>query len=290
MRFRDGLGFGIVDSHQHFTDVVRFQYYWMKAVPEVLHRSFGPQAVREEMEKAGVACSVAVQAHPSEAESLYLVELSRGFPFVRGVVASIDLTDPSIEKALKGYGKLPAVRAVRHQQAEDQEAQWFLRPEVMRGFAAVEKSGLCYDFLCRAHQLHTAAKVARSFPGLKIVLEHAGKPAVKSGQFAAWAAAFDPLEAAPNVCCKLSELITQADWSSWSRADVEPYVSHAVRVLGYERVMWGSGWPICLLACSYGETLTTTLESLLDATSGELRLLFRENAIRWYGLDAEERP
>jgi L-fuconolactonase len=288
MSFRDGLSFGIVDSHQHFIDVERFEYYWMKGVPDALKRSFGPEGVRKEMARAGVSCSVAVQAHPSQAESFYLVELGTRFPFVRGVVASIDLTDPLIEETLRGYGKERAIRAVRHQRAEDEDAQWFLRPDVLRGFEAVEKSGLCYDFLCRAHQLHAVAKVAARFPRLKIVLEHAGKPPVKSRAIDEWASALDPLQSTPNVCCKLSELITQADWSSWTVADVQPYISHAVRVLGYERVMWGSGWPICLLASSYEQTIAATLASLPEATNRELRLLFRENAVRWYGLNVLE--
>ena len=111
---------------------------------------------------------------------------------------------------------------------------------------------------------------------------------MKSRAIAEWAAAMDRLQPLPNVCCKLSELITQADWSSWTLPDVQPFISHAVRALGYQRVMWGSGWPICLLASSYEQTITVTRESLPDATDSELRLLFRENAVGWYGLELEE--
>ena len=219
------------------------------------------------------------------AESLHLVELSESFSFIRGVVASIDLTDPDLEGTLRRYRAIPAIRAVRHQQAEDEGAQWFLRPEVLRGFEAVEKSGLGYDFLCRSHQLSTVPVVARSFPDLKIVLEHAGKPPIDSGGFFDWAAALEPLHATPNVCCKLSELITQADWSSWTPADLRSYTDHIVKVFGYQRMMWGSGWPICLLASSYRQTIDATLDSLPGATAGERALVFRDNAVAWYGLD-----
>lgn len=285
MTARPQLGFEIVDSHQHFVDVERFQYYWMSAVPGVLHRSFGPQQLKEETSRSGVSFTVAVQAHPSTAESLRLVELCAEFPFVRGVVASIDLTDPGLEGTLDTYKASSVIRAVRHQQAEDGDARWFLDPRVLRGFETVERSGLAYDFLCRAHQLPTASAVARACPGLKIVLEHAGKPPIGSGGFAAWAAALEPLASTPNVCCKLSELITLADWSSWTPADLRPYTSHVVQVFGYERVMWGSGWPICLLASSYQQTIDATLDTLPDATASQLALVFRDNAIVWYGLD-----
>ena len=174
---------------------------------------------------------------------------------------------------------------MRHQQAEDEGPRWFLEPDVMRGFAAVERSGLVYDFLCRAPQLACVSEVARSFPGLRIVLEHAGKPPVAARRFADWARALELLNAAPNVCCKLSELIVQADWSSWTVTDLQPYVAHAAEVFGYRRLMWGGGWPICLLASSYRETIAVVLDNLPGATDSERASVFRDNAITWYGLD-----
>jgi L-fuconolactonase len=279
------LDFAIVDSHQHFVDVDRFQYYWMGGVPNALHRSYLPRQLAEELGRAGVSFTVAVQAHPSTAESLRLVELCAEFPFIRGVVASVDLTDPGLEGTLQRYRESPAIRAVRHQQAEDGDARWFLDPRVLRGFEAVERSGLVYDFLCRAHQLPCTSAIARTFPGLRLVLEHAGKPHIGTRGFAEWAAALEPLHSTPNVCCKLSELTTQAEWSSWTPADLRPYISHVMQVFGYQRVMWGSGWPICLLASSYQQTIDVTLDALPGATQTELALVFRDNAIAWYGLD-----
>jgi len=280
------LGFGLIDSHQHFVDVERFAYYWMGGVPEILHRSFGPLHLQEELSTSGVTCTVAVQAHPSMAESLHLAALSERFPFIRGIVASVDLTDPALGDTLQRYRTIPVIRGVRHQQAEDGGATWFLAPQVMRGFETVEQSGLVYDFLCRSPQLSAVSTIAKSFPGLKIVLEHAGKPPVSKGGFQDWAAALEPLQAAPNVCCKLSELVTQADWSSWRPGDLRPYVSHIVKVFGYQRVMWGSGWPICLLASSYQQTISATLDNLPAATASDRALVFRDNAVAWYGLDA----
>lgn len=285
MSARPELGSGLIDSHQHFVDVERFAYYWMSGAPETLRRSFGPSQLKEELAASGVSFTVAVQAHPSVAESLRLVELSASFPFIKGVVASIELADPSLSATLQRYRESPAIRAVRHQQAEDESARWFLAPEAMRGFEAVQTSGLAYDFLCRSHQVACVAAVARSFPALRIVLEHAGKPPISAGGFATWAAALEPLAAMPNVCCKLSELITQADWSSWTPADLRPYVAHIVKVFGPRRIMWGSGWPICLLASSYQQTIDAMLASLPGATAAELALVFRDNAVTWYGLD-----
>jgi L-fuconolactonase len=256
----------------------------MAGVPEKLHRNFTASEFAEGMAAAGVTGAVAVQAHPSEAESLWLVELGERFPFIKGVVASIELTDPALEETLARYREIPAICGVRHQQAEDEGPRWFVEPEVMRGFAAVEKSGLVYDFLCRAPQLACVSEVAKSFPGLRIVLEHTGKPPVAAHEYADWARALEPLHAAANVCCKLSELVIQADWSSWSVADFQPYVVHAAEVLGYRRLMWGGGWPICLLASSYQETIAVVLDNLPAATDAERSQVFRDNAIAWYGL------
>jgi len=286
---RAGLEFEVVDSHQHFVEVDRFSYYWMRSVPDILHRSFGPEQLETELSGAGVSATIAVQAHPSEAESMRLVELAKAHPFIRGVVASVDLADTRLEETLRRYRAIPAIRGVRHQQAEDGDARWFLQPAVMRGLEAVEKAGLCYDFLCRAHQLSSAAEVARAHPGLKFILEHAGKPPIKSAGFAAWASDLELLHGASNVCCKLSELTTQADVSSWGAADLQPYISHAAAVFGPSRTMWGSGWPICLLASSYYRTITVTLDCLRGAAAADPRRIFRDNAITWYGLGEGEK-
>lgn len=279
------LDFQIIDSHQHFVYRERYEYYWMRSMPPALHRSFTPEMLSNELAEIGVGATVVVQAVPSPEETYALVEAARRFPFVRAVVASIDLTDPNIKQSLDSYRAHTIIRAVRHQKAEDSEADWFLRPEVMRGFAAVEESGLACDLLCRSHQLHTVRRIAEAFPSLRILLEHAGKPAIQEGGYETWTESIGELATKENVCCKLSELIPQADWDKWTSVQIRPYVHQCVNVFGYGRLMWGSGWPVCLVASTYKDTLTVVMDNLPHPTSEEIKLLFRTNALKWYALE-----
>ncbi len=273
-----------IDSHQHFVDVDRFEYYWMQSLPEGFHRPFTPDLVLPEMSNLGIRCSVVVQAHPSADETWALVELASRFPFIRAIVASIDLSEPDIEETLQKYQSEPLIRGVRHQQAEDGEADWFLHANVMRGLKAVEMSGLVCDVLCRPHQLHALPEIADACPTLRIVLEHAGKPPIRLSQFDGWAKDIEGLSSKRNVCCKLSELVTQADWQTWEVDDLRPYVNHCLAVFGYDRLMWGSGWPVCLLASNYQLTLSSILDALPGPTESELLRLLRTNALDWYGI------
>lgn len=279
------LGFEIVDSHQHFVDTDRYDYYWMSKMPATLHRSFTPDMVAGDMTAAGIGASVAVQAVPEPEETYGLVSAAEQYSFIRAVVGSIDLSDPNLERQLTEYRARPIIRAVRHQQAEDADADWLLRPEVRRGFAAVERSGLACDLLCRSHQLHAIPGIAEAFPSLRIILEHGGKPDVHGEQYASWERQISRLARSENVCCKLSELVTLADWHAWTPEQIRPYVLKCVDAFGYERVMWGSGWPVCLVASTYEQTLSVVLDSLPNPTANELELVFRNNALRWYGLD-----
>ena len=284
MTDRNLFGFDVIDGHMHFVNIERFKYYWMREVPEKLRHSFDPQTANIEMSISGIAHAIVVQAHPSISETLHLVELAEQFPFVRGIVATIDLLDQGIDSTIRDYQKHTKIRAVRHQQAEDGDFDWFLQDRVLSNLKILAQSGLPYDFLCRPHQLNTLSKVAIEVPMLRIILEHAGKPEIKLGKFDDWAAAIEPLRDTPNVCCKVSELLPQAEGTAWSSSVLRPYISHIVSVFGYDRIIWGSGWPICLLASDYERTISAILENVESATENDLRLMFRENAIRWYRL------
>lgn len=277
--------FEIVDTHQHFVFVDRFQYYWMSSMPASMHRNFTPAMSDKVMDEAGVRSCVVVQAVPAVEETDALVEAAQHSPRIRAVVGAIDLTHSNVRDLLEGYSKRPLVRSVRHQTAEDQGPNWFLRPEVLRGFSAVERSGLTCDLLCGCHQLHTVAELADRFPSLRIVLEHAGKPRIREREFDKWSRAIGTLSSRENVCCKISELLTLADWESWSVDSVRPYLHRCVEVFGYERLMWGSGWPVCLVASPYVETLTVMMDNLPGAGPLDVYKVFRSNALKWYALN-----
>ena len=275
----------IIDSHQHFVDIDCFQYYWMKPELEVLKRSFLPRDLTPELNVAGISRTVAVQAHPSVKEANYLLDLAESNNFIGAVVAWVDLTSDHIDQTLEAYTSQALIKAVRHQTAEDEPADWFLRQDVIRGLRAVARSGLAYDLLIRPQHLKSILGVAEKIPALKMVLEHMAKPPVYTGRLEPWASDFANLAKIPSLFCKVSELVTAADHTSWTVEDLKPYIHHAIDVFGFERLMWGSGWPVCLLAATYGQTLQSTLEAIGPMNEVERSLFLGENASLFYGLE-----
>jgi len=275
----------IVDTHLHLVNLRRFRYYWMKPAFTVLEHDYLAEDVRPLYEAYNVERAVLIQAHPSREETEYLVEVASRHPFVGAVVAHVDLTAEEIERDLAELSQSKIIRGVRHQQAEDQSADWFLRPAVLRGLQAVSAVGLIYDLLVKPVHLPSIPIVMKRVPELKIVLEHMGKPPIASGTIEPWANHLAVIAENPNVHCKISELVTQAEWKNWSSEDLKPYVQHALECFGSNRLMWGSGWPVCLLAADFGKTLSSTLEALGQLSQSEVDKVFRETARVFYNLE-----
>jgi L-fuconolactonase len=275
----------IIDSHLHLVDLDRFRYYWMKPEFTILHHNFLAEDVRPIYEAHNVVRSVLVQAHPSSDETRYLVETAKRVPFIGAVIAHVDLTAETVEDDLGELSRLPFVRGVRHQRAEDEPARWFLKPEVIRGLRAVSQAGLIYDLLAKPQHLSSIPPMMQKVPDLRIVLEHMGKPPISSGSLQPWGDDLAAVAANPSVHCKISELVTQADWETWNSDDLKPYVHHALECFGAQRLMWGSGWPVCLLAADFERTLTSALDALGPVSEPELDFIFKRTAQMLYGLD-----
>jgi len=275
-----------IDSHLHLVNLDRFQYYWMKSEFTVLRRNYLARDVQPLYEAFDIDRAVLVQAHPSLEETEYLVEVAAGHPFIAAIVAHVDLTAAAIEQDLAELSRHGIIRAVRHQRSEDQRADWFLEPEVLRGLRAVSAAGLRYDLLVKPQHLPSIPAVQEKVPDLKIVLEHMGKPPIASGSLHPWAEDLAGIAENPSVVCKISELVTQADWDNWSSEDLKPYVQHALECFGPDRLMWGSGWPVCLLAADFGQTLSSTVEALGPLSPTEIEKIFSKTASVFYGLDS----
>jgi L-fuconolactonase len=216
------------------------------------------------------------------------METAGTIPFVAGVVGWIDLTDPAVVDTLAGLRSQlngQTLVGIRHQVHDEEDAEWLLRPDVQRGLAAVQDAGLVYDFLVRPRELPAALATAKALPDMRLVIDHIAKPPIASGEIEAWSALLEPFRSLTHVSCKLSGMITEADWANWTPADLRPYVSRAVDIFGTERVMYGSDWPVCLLAGSYGAVKSALEAALPPLSSDELANVRGTNAIRFYGLD-----
>ena len=277
----------IVDSHQHFWQVGHFDYPWMSPAVEVLYRDYLPAALEPILKAHGVAKTVLVQASDSLAETYWLLSLADRHHFIAGVVGWVDLTDPRMEEELEVLTAYPVFKGIRHLVESERAEDWLTQPSVLRGLRVLERHQVSYDLLVHTRHLKHVKTIAENCPELRLVVDHMAKPPVASGEVKEWSKEIKAVAAFPNVHCKLSGLVTEASHTSWSADDLRPFVDCALEFFGPERLMFGSDWPVCLLAASYDQVLES-FESLLDGLSDEERnRIFAENATEFYRLRGE---
>lgn len=278
----------VVDSHHHFWTPGDYDHYWM-AAPELdpIRKPFGPAEMEPLLKAAGVDATVLVQTVPSVDETREFMEIAEATPFVAGVVGWVGLTDPGVGQTLADLLARPDgpyLVGIRHQVHDEEDADWLQRPEVQRGLAGLRDAGLAYDILVRPREVPAALATARAFPDMRLVIDHIAKPPIASGEIDAWAAMMEPFRDLPHVYCKLSGMVTEADWNAWTPDDLRPYVARTIDIFGLDRVMFGSDWPVSLLAAEYGDVKRALEEVLPPLTVEERAKVFGGNAIQFYGL------
>ncbi|HKQ04799.1 MAG TPA: amidohydrolase family protein [Blastocatellia bacterium] len=278
------MGGTIIDSHQHFWQVGRFDYPWMSAEVETLYRDFLPESLAPLLNENGVGQTVLVQASNSLAETRWLLELADRHRFIAGVVGWVDLTDPQVESRLAEFIGHPKFRGVRHLVESEPADDWLLQPGVLRGLKVLAAGGVAYDLLVHTRHLRHVLTVAERCPGLRLVVDHMAKPPIASGKIEEWASGLRAVAQIPGIHCKLSGLVTEADHLSWKTEDLRPYVERALEWFGPERMMIGSDWPVCLLAASYEQALTAYQSLLGGLNDRERQLVLADNAASFYRL------
>jgi L-fuconolactonase len=274
----------LVDSHHHFWDPSRREYPWMGDELAPIRRRFGPTDLAPLVAADGVDRTVLVQTISSLDETREFLATAANTDFVAGVVGWVDLTDPSVDDALAQLragagGHLLA--GIRHQVHDEPDPRWLLRDDVRRGIQAVGDAGLVYDLLVKTRELPAAVEVATSLPDQRFVLDHIAKPRIAEGpRDVEWERAMAPLAECANVYCKLSGMVTEASWKDWTAGDLRPYVNHVLEWFGPERCMFGSDWPVCLLASDYARVVST-----MRAIIGENDDVFGATAARVYRLN-----
>ena len=267
----------MIDAHQHYWRYSDADYGWIDESMSAIRRDFLPRDARQEMDGAGVDGAVAVQARQTLEETRWLLDLAEQQPdTIRGVVGWIDLR-ADVDAQLASFADRHGLVGVRH--IVQAEPDGFLEdPAFLDGVARLDRHGLAYDILVYQRQLPAAVSFAERFPRQRFVLDHLGKPDIRGCAFDDWRKQLEKLGAMPHVWCKLSGLVTEADWRSWTPAQLTPYIDAALDAFGPSRVMIGSDWPVCLVAASYRDAIALVTGAIAEYSTDERAQILGGNA------------
>ena len=275
----------VVDSHHHFWDVGKLEYQWMPPGESVLRRNYLPEDLAPELNQAGVDKTVIVQAHQSVEETMWLLDIAENNEFVAGVVGWVDLTAADVGDTLDELQANPWFKGVRHIWHDEPDDDWLARPGPVNGLREVAARGLAYDFLVRPQHLKYVPEIMDKVPDLRSVIDHIAKPLIAEKVVEPWLEDLREVANIPGMMCKVSGMVTEADLDNWTPDDLAPYVAHVLGMFGYDRLMYGSDWPVCLLGGSYQEVIGAAKTTLSSLTSEETEAVFGKNAARFYRLD-----
>ena len=273
-----------IDAHQHFWNYDPREYQWIDETMTPLRRDFLPADLQDELEREGFRGSVAVQARQSLQETRWLLELAAQSPFILGVVGWVELRSPQAGAHLKQLAQNPKLVGIRHIVQNEPDDRFLLQRDFLRGISLLAEFDLAYDILIYPKHLNAAAELVRRFPEQRFVLDHLAKPEIKSGTINAWKKGIAELAAYPNVYCKLSGLVTEADWNRWKPGDMRPYLDVAFERFGPNRLLIGSDWPVCTLAGSYARVMGLVKDYLSQHSEQEREAILGGNAKRFWRL------
>ncbi|XP_069115769.1 L-fucono-1,5-lactonase-like [Argopecten irradians] len=276
-----------VDTHFHIWDLDHFKYPWPTSNEGPIFRTVTAAEYVDNLRKTPVKYGVFVQClngHPDE--SKWVMQQAKSWPEIKGVVGGVDLTDPNIRGTLADLCKDPLFKGVRHI-LDMEDPTWITREDVHKGMAVLEELGMTFDLLLRPHLLSHIPRVVAKFPRLKMVVDHIAKPYIKAKEIEQWKKDMTEIaHQSKNIYCKISGMVTEADWDSWTPEDFMPYVEHIISSFGVDRVMFGSDWPVCTLAkASLNDVFELFTKLTSSYSSEDRRKMLRDNAKEFHSLD-----
>ena len=279
-----------IDSHQHYWDFARkdqFDYGWLgEPQHAAINRTYLPDDLKPLIDEVGVDRTVFVQTQHNLDENRWVLDLAEQHDFILGVVGWVDLASEDCEAQLLEFKDHPKFVGIRHITHDEPDDDFIMRDDVLRGLKVLEKHQVPFDLLFFVKHLKHAQTLGQRFPELPMVIDHLAKPEIKDQRTDNWSENFRAAAACPNIFCKLSGMITEADWKHWKPTDLRPYVESALELFGPERLMFGSDWPVCELAGSYRQVYEALVEVLGPLSDTEREQIFGGTATRFYGLAA----
>ncbi|MBD2752369.1 amidohydrolase family protein [Spirosoma validum] len=272
-----------IDAHQHFWHFDPVRDSWITDDMAIIQRDFLPADLEPVLVANGIDGCVAVQASQSEDETLFLVNMAQNYDIVKGVVGWVDLQSEQLSQRLEAFAQHPEIKGYRHV-AQAEPDDFLTRPAVVEGIRQLAAFGLTYDILIYPSQLKAALHLVRAVPEVNFVIDHLAKPYIKKQEISRWSNFMTQLATQPNVSCKLSGMVTEADWQNWSKRDFFPYLDVVFEQFGPDRLMFGSDWPVCLVAANYTQ-VKTLIEEYVAPWGEEVReKVFGANAVAFYKL------
>jgi len=272
-----------IDAHQHFWTYKQREYGWIDEPMASIRRDFLPADLKPELEKNGFHGSILVQVRQNLEETRWMLELAENHPFILGVVGWVDLRSPRLRAELESFAGNPKLVGIRHI-VQSEPDDFLLQPDFLRGISLLEEFDLAYDILIYTQHLPIAAEFVERFPRQRFVLDHLAKPPIKSGAVDLWARGLRKLASFPNVCAKVSGLVTEADWRTWKREDIRPYLDVAFECFGPSRLIIGSDWPVCTVAASYSQVVKLVTDYLGRYAPEEREAVLGGNAAKFWRL------
>ncbi len=272
-----------IDAHQHFWKYDPVNYAWINDTMFRIQVDFMPEHLEPLLSSAGFDGCVLVQVNQTEEETVYFHQLAEQYDFIKGVVGWTDLRAADLNEKLTKFSKLPFLKGFRHI-VQGEPVGFMKDPAFTDGLKKLLPYDFTYDILIYPTQLKDALHVLRTCPDNRFVIDHLAKPYIREGKITQWANYMKEIAAFPNVCCKVSGMVTEADWYKWKTDDFYIYLDTVFESFGPERLMYGSDWPVCLVAASYEEQLNIVQSYFSRLSNNERDLIFGENAVRFYKL------
>lgn len=274
-----------IDAHQHFWQYNPVRDQWINNDMAILQEDFLPEHLQPILEHYDFQGTVVVQSDQSPAENRFQLENAEKHPFIKAVVGWVDLQAPDLDAQLRSYKQFPKLKGFRSMLQSDPDRSLMLRPDFQAGIAKLEEYGYTFDLLVLPDQLKYAESLVAAFPGQRFVLNHIGKPNIRQRQFDDWVADIKALASHDHVYCKVSGMVTEADLRRWKFEDFKPYIDTIFDYFGIQRVMYGSDWPVCRLAATFGEVMQILENYTAPFTREERELFWARNAIHFYNID-----
>ncbi len=273
-----------IDAHQHFWQYEKVKHSWISPQMKAIQHDFMPNNLHNILLNNAIDGTIAVQVDQTEDETAFLLALANEYSFIKGVVGWVNLQAENIGERLEYFSNFQKLKGFRHIVQSEPDPNFLLQPKFLNGISKLEKYNFTYDILIYENQLNNAIHFVRQFPNQKFILNHIAKPKIGKGIIKPWADYLIELAKYENVYCKISGLVTENEWNLWAYDDFKPYLDVIFEAFGTDRLVFGSDWPVCMLAASYEQVIGILADYIQPLTNLEKDNIWGQNAIKIYNL------